>query len=147
MNSRYRYLTVFLVLILMGCNPSPAAQVNAPQEDLDAIRQTTLDYIEGWYEGNAARMERSLHPDLVKRTIRDNQLVTVGAEEMVNYTRAGAGKAYQGDKKFSVTILGVYNDIATVRADSPEYVDYLQIGKVNGKWVILDALWTGKQSK
>jgi len=31
--------------------------------DADLIKQTALDYIEGWYEGNAERMERALHPE------------------------------------------------------------------------------------
>jgi hypothetical protein len=36
------------------------------------IRQTTLDYIEGWYNGDPERMERSLHPDLAKRIVVPN---------------------------------------------------------------------------
>ncbi len=32
--------------------------------DREAITATALDYAEGWYEGNAERMERALHPDL-----------------------------------------------------------------------------------
>lgn len=35
--------------------------------DETAIRQTLLDYIEGFYDGDAARMESSLHPELAKR--------------------------------------------------------------------------------
>jgi hypothetical protein len=31
--------------------------------DSAAIRATALDYVEGWYAGDAARMEKSLHPD------------------------------------------------------------------------------------
>jgi hypothetical protein len=27
-----------------------------------------LDYYEGWFDGDAARMERALHPELVKRS-------------------------------------------------------------------------------
>ena len=34
----------------------------------DAIRNTVLDYFEGWFEGDIVRMDRALHPDLVKRT-------------------------------------------------------------------------------
>jgi hypothetical protein len=115
-------------------------------EDLAAIQQTALDYIEGWYEGNAERMERSLHPNLVKRTIRENRVDTLSAEEMVSYTRQGGGTAFTGQKKNIVTILDVYNDIATVKAESAEYIDYLHIGKVNGRWVIINVLWTGKPS-
>jgi hypothetical protein len=123
---------------------TPAAQFSASAEDLEAIQQTALDYIEGWYEGNAERMERSLHPNLVKRTIRANRVDTLSAEEMVNYTRQGVGKAFKGQKSNAVTILGVYNDIAAVKVDSAEYIDYLHIGKVNGRWVIINALWAGK---
>jgi hypothetical protein len=63
----------------------------------------------------------------------------------VNYTRQGGGKAFTGLKKNTVTILDVYNDIATVRAESAGYIDYLHIGKVNGEWVIINVLWTVKQ--
>jgi hypothetical protein len=33
----------------------------------DAVRSVVMDYIEGWFEGNAGRMKQALHPDLVKR--------------------------------------------------------------------------------
>ena len=41
----------------------------AGKSDLEAIKQTALDYGQGWYEGNAQRMERALHPDLAKRAL------------------------------------------------------------------------------
>ncbi len=154
MNSRHLCLVIFLGLILISCSSGPAVSPAAPvptipvtasAEDLEAIRQTSLDYIEGWYDGNPERMERSLHPDLVKRIIRSNQVDTLSAEDMVNYTRQGGGKAYTGLKKNTITILDVYNDIATVKAESAGYIDYLHIGKVNGKWVIINVLWTVKQ--
>jgi len=117
-------------------------QFNTTDADLAAIRQTALDYIEGWYEGNAERMERSLHPDLVKRTIQNNQLEMLSAEEMITYTRQGAGKAFTGQKKNTVTILDVYNDIAMVKVESAQFIDYLHIGKVSGRWMIINVLWT-----
>ena len=49
------------------------SQANAQSHsDAVAIKQTALDYIEGWYEGNAERMERALHPELAKRIVRTN---------------------------------------------------------------------------
>ncbi len=56
--TRSLYLALVLVLLLAGALD---AQTSA---DSAAIRQAALDYIEGWYEGNAERMERALHPDL-----------------------------------------------------------------------------------
>ena len=44
------------------------AQVQPTFEDnRAAIVTTALDYIEGFYDGDAVRMERSLHPELAKR--------------------------------------------------------------------------------
>lgn len=37
--------------------------------DATAVKQTCLDYVEGWYEGKAERMERALHPALQKRIV------------------------------------------------------------------------------
>ena len=31
------------------------------------IVATALDYFEGWFDGDAVRMERALHPELAKR--------------------------------------------------------------------------------
>ena len=44
------------------------AQTNSSDDDA-AIKVTALNYIEGWYEGDAARMESALHPELAKRMI------------------------------------------------------------------------------
>lgn len=42
------------------------------QTDADraAIRQAALDYIEGWYAGDAERMTRAVHPELAKRIVQ-----------------------------------------------------------------------------
>lgn len=161
MNSRHFCLTIFLAMILGSCSappPSavptstpvpiptlaPTAPFNASDEDLAAIEQTALDYIEGWYEGNAERMERSLHPDLVKRTIQSSRVETLSAEQMIGFTQQGGGKAFPGEKKNTVTIRDIDNDLATVKVISAEYIDYLQMGKVNGEWVIINILWRHK---
>ncbi|HEY5885229.1 MAG TPA: nuclear transport factor 2 family protein, partial [Pyrinomonadaceae bacterium] len=70
-------------------------QVNAQAtSDAELIKQTALDYIEGWYEANAERMERALHPELAKRIVRTDPkgrsgLGQMGAMTLVQSTRAG----------------------------------------------------------
>ena len=58
-------LTLFVCILNAG-----AQTASVSEADQAAIKQTALDYVEGWYEGNAERMERALHPDLAKRIIR-----------------------------------------------------------------------------
>lgn len=133
------------------------AMVGFPQEKADvekekaAIKQAALDYIEGWYEGNAQRMERALHPDLVKREVNTmptgkDVLFSVSASNMVEFTRAGGGSETPKEKqKNEVIILDVYQNIATAKAISADYVDYLHLAKINRQWKIVNVLWGRKQ--
>jgi hypothetical protein len=72
-----------------------AAQANAP--DTAAIRAVALDYIEGWYTGDADRMARALHPQLVKRILMDKDdgsdtLEEMTADELTAITAGGGGR-------------------------------------------------------
>src|SRR5687768_6669961 len=83
------------ILAAAALAASPAYAQTAA--DSAAIRQTALDYIEGWYEGNAERMERAIHPDLAKRIINTdsrgrNVLGHQSAMTLVLNTRRGGGK-------------------------------------------------------
>lgn len=123
-------------------------QAAAPTPDADAIRQTALDYIEGWYEGNAERMERALHPELAKRIVRrnpqntQNRLDQMSAMSLVQGTRAGGGKSTPKERQQKdVTILDIYENAASVKIIASDWIDYLHMAKFNGRWVIVNVLW------
>jgi hypothetical protein len=114
--------------------------------DSAAIREASLDYIEGWYTGDASRMERALHPELVKRIVNTHprtgsKLVsTMGASQLVAATGAGGGVEAER-KRTDVVILDVFEGVATVRVDAGDWIDYLQLVRWNDRWVILNVLW------
>ena len=119
--------------------------------DSAAIRATALDYAEGWYEGNAERMARALHPELVKRiVVRDTttgktMVQGMGASVLVNSTRHGYGKETPKDRQQKeVTILDIFGNAASAKAVMAEWVDYMQLGKVDGRWLIVNVLWERK---
>jgi hypothetical protein len=119
--------------------------------DSAAIRATALDYAEGWYEGNADRMARALHPELVKRiVVRDTStgktmVQGMGASVLVNSTRHGYGKETPKERQQKeVTILDIFGNAASAKAVMADWVDYLQLGKVDGRWVIVNVLWERK---
>jgi hypothetical protein len=119
--------------------------------DSAAIRATALDYAEGWYEGNAERMARALHPELVKRiVVRDTatgktMVQGMGASVLVNSTRHGYGKETPKDRQQKeVTILDIFGNAASAKAVMADWVDYMQLGKVDGRWVIVNVLWERK---
>ncbi|MFQ5675330.1 MAG: nuclear transport factor 2 family protein [bacterium] len=117
-------------------------------EDSLAVKSASMDYVEGWYQADAERMARSLHPDLAKRAVRKLAksgrpvLSHLSKTTLVEYTRAGGGKDIPKEKLFyDLTILDIYKDIATVKAVSANYVDYIHLAKWHGKWMIVNILW------
>jgi hypothetical protein len=144
-----RKLGLVFVVITLACFAEARAQTAAANTaDAAAIKQTALDYIEGWYEGNAERMERALHPDLAKRIVRTDpksgrsRLDQMSAMGLVQGVRSGYGKETPKEKQQKdVTILDVYENAASVKVIASDWVDYLHIAKYNGRWVIVNVLW------
>jgi hypothetical protein len=139
-----------LTIILLASVFSAASQTDP---DREAIKRTALNYAEGWYEGNADKMESALHPDLAKRIVRTNDkgqsaLGQMTAMSLVQKTRAGSGKQTPlAEQQKDVTILDMLGGAATVKLEMRDWIDYMHIGKFNGKWVIVNVLWDLKPRK
>ena len=117
----------------------------AAEPEAAAIEACARDYIEGWYAGDAARMERSLHPELAKRIVNRGpdgrgELQNMGAMALVQYTRARSGKPDAG-KRADVKILDVFGRTASVRVDAEAWIDYMHLAQVEGRWRIVNVLW------
>ena len=122
--------------------------------DTTAIRATALNYVEGWYEGNADRMTKALHPELVKRiVVRDTttgrtMVQGMGTSVLVNSTRHGYGKETPRERQQKdVSVLDVFGNAASVKAVMADWIDYMHMAKVDGRWVIVNVLWERKPEK
>jgi hypothetical protein len=127
---------------------APTGAVAQAGDDSAAIRAAALDYIEGWYAGNAERMERAVHPELAKRIVRRapasgaSSLGQQSAMTLVQDTRAGGGTRTPPVRQLKdVTILDVYQNAASVRITAADWVDYLHLARWNGSWKIVNVLW------
>ena len=122
--------------------------------DSTAIRSAALDYVEGWYSGDAARMGRALHPELVKRivvndtTTRKSVLQNMGASALVNGTRHGYGKSTPKERQQKeVVILDIFGNAASAKSTMADWIDYMHLAKVDGRWVIVNVLWEQKPDR
>lgn len=138
-------MRLFLCLFLLLAAGAAEAQSAA---DSQAIRTTALDYVEGWYTGNATRMARALHPELVKRIVVSDTvtgksvLQNMGASALINGTRHGYGKTTpQERQQKEVTILDVFQNAASAKSIMADWIDYMHLAKVDGRWVIVNVLW------
>jgi putative lumazine-binding protein len=140
---RQSWVPVVAVAFLAAAAPQRLSAQTAA--DSAAIKATALDYIDGYYTGDAARMERALHPDLAKRIVNTDpqgrsRLGQMSAMSLVQGTRNGGGKE-DAVKREDVKILDIFQNTASVRIDAGTWVDYLHVAKWNGRWVIVNVLW------
>ena len=142
-----RHLLLIGVVAWLGVMLAAAQDDPTAVSDREAITQTMLDYLEGWYDGNAERMARALHPALVKRgLIRFKQtgrmvLNPINAEMMIELSRAGLGKLPPEERKISLSLLDITGDIASVKATSAKFIDYVHLARQEGRWRIVNVLW------
>lgn len=137
-----------LLVLFVSLNfvDSDAAPVTT--EDIREIETIALDYGESWYEGDAERMKRALHPELAKRMVFTDpatgrsRLSDMGALTLIERTAAGGGtNAPVESFESRVVVLDVFENAAVAKVIGPEWVDYLQLAKWNGHWLIVNVLW------
>jgi hypothetical protein len=124
-----------------GSSPSTSS-------DKAAVVGATLDYFEGWFDGDAKRMDRALHPELAKRSLRQvdrdsAELRTVTKEQMVAWTAEGQGKSddSESDRRIDVEVVDIYGNIAGVVVRSAVYREYLHLVRADEGWKVVNALW------
>jgi len=116
-------------------------------DDRAAVVRTALDYFEGWFDGDAARIERALHPELAKRSLGQassgtERLATLTARQMVEATARGEGKREDpGDRHIEVEVEHLHGTIANATVRSAVYVEYLQLVHTRDGWKSVNALW------
>ena len=142
-----KIIEIFIVLSLI----LPVTLFAGEAEDRIEIEKVVLNYVDGWWEGDAEKMDRALHPDLVKRSIYvdretgKSMINNLSKSQMVGYTLAGGGRDKPEDKgEVEVVILGINKNVATVEATSEKFLDYIHLAKWNGEWKIINVLWDWK---
>jgi hypothetical protein len=116
--------------------------------DEAAVVATALDYFEGWFDGDAERMDRALHPGLAKRSMSQVDpdspaLRSITKERMLALTAAGEGKDDDpsGERRIDAEVVDLYGNIASVVVRSAVYREYLHLARTDEGWKIVNALW------
>ncbi len=123
--------------------------MNEPNElEREAVKQAVLDYVEGVYEVDPSRIERSVHPDLAKGGFFKKEgetgynFISMTFAQMIelskNYNKDG--KMPQAAPK-EVIIFDMTDQIATTKLIAWWGIDYMHLAKYEGKWKIVNVLW------
>lgn len=123
-----------------------AGQAQTATDSAD-IKKTAMNYIDGWYTGDADRMAQALHPELAKRMVMPgpkggSYLSQMSAMTLIEGTRAGGGKDTPTDqRREDFRILDIYRGAAVAKVVAANWIDYLQLARWNGQWRIVNVLW------
>lgn len=131
-----------LVLLPVG---AAAQGVDAERE---AVRQAVLDYVEGIYEVNPARIERSVHPELAKRGFFVKKGETAYSSDVMtfqqlvelarNYNKNGR---VPKDAPKEVVVFDISDQTASAKLTAVWSIDYIHLAKYDGKWKFVNVLW------
>jgi putative lumazine-binding protein len=115
--------------------------------DVDQVVAVATDYLTSFYSGSAderaARIARVLHPHLAKRSpshqLDDGTFYEWKLPEMIEIASGSADE--RPKRPYSVRLLDVSGDMASVRTDADWGVDYLHLARMDGEWKIVNVLW------
>lgn len=142
-------IRLLLLILLTLC---PILQTHAQtRADSTAIRQSALDYIEGWYTGDHDRMAQAVHTELVKRIVATHPKTgeqvfrDQDSTALVAATEKGFGsETPEAQRQKDITILDVFEGAASVKIIAADWVDYLHLVKQQDDWQIINVLWEMK---
>ncbi len=114
------------------------------------VKAAILDYVEGIYEVDSTRIERSVHQELRKRgywydtkssAYRDNLDMTY--EQLVHLaaTWNKSGERANADSPKKIDIYDVNDRTASAKLTAEWGIDYFHLAKLDGKWYIMNVLW------
>lgn len=149
MNTLHRQITLSLCFLgaLALCVPVAQAQ---SADDHEGVRAAVVDYLEGLYSADPDRIERSVSPDMVKfgywrQTAEDEYSPSPMSYEQL-YRLAGSWNAdnRQGideDTPRAIEVLDVLDKTAAAKLTAAWGIDYFQLEKIEGRWMIRHVLW------
>ena len=143
---------VLAIVLVLGLGPVVLSQTQGTP-DREAVRQAALDYVEGIYAVQPERIERSVHPTLVKRGFYKKDASTPYVEspmtydQLVNLARTWNKEGKRDTSVKQVTVLDVLDQTAAAKVTTAWGVDYMLLGKFDGTWKITQILWQSPPPK
>ena len=140
---------VALSLLAMASALHAQAPAQQAADSREQVRRAVLDYVEGFYEGDSAKLVRSIRPEVFKYGFWIPRDSTKYQGEQMKWPEFSAyANRVKANKRFApasapkeVTIFEVLDQTASAKLTAYWGVDYLLLAKYDGKWMISHVLW------
>ena len=138
------------VLWLVGMLVLLPALLPAQQNgDRGAVQRAVLDYVEGFYEGDTTKLQRSVWPEVRKYgyskgpQAADYRGTAMPYERFITFAegvRADRNRPPAGAPK-QIEIFDVQDQTPSAKLTAWWGTDYLLLAKMDGRWMITHVLW------
>jgi hypothetical protein len=120
-----------------------------PAADREAVRRAVLDYVEGFYEGDSTRLVSSIRPEFYKYGfywLADSARyagMQMTWQAAMNYARRVKERSNQAPPSAPkvIEIFDVADQTASAKLTAMWGIDYLLLGKFDGRWMITHVMW------
>jgi len=137
---------LFLFVVLAS------TQVNAQKTDKEQVTKACMNYLEGFYEGDTAKLKTSLNSTLhkfgfwkSKKTNKYGEADYMTFEAAIKYAENVKAKKSFPPKNApkKVEVLDIMDKIASAKVTAWWGVDYILLSKHDSGWKIEQVLWQG----
>lgn len=144
-----RTVTILLCILTFSLS-------QAQTTDKEGFKKACMNYLEGFYEGDTAKLTASLQPSLNKFGFwKDDNADSYRQVNHMSFEAALAfAKNVKEKKEFpaadapkKVEILDISNTIASVKVTAWWGIDYILLSKRGDKWMIEQVIWEGPLEK
>jgi len=136
-------IAFFIVLVLSVAALTWGSATTSNEKT--AVAAVAQNYMDAYYTADSARMQKTLHPDFHKHTLRTvngrTEISEDTVQSMVEGVRLGSGKEIPpAERVQKIEVLDVYRDAASVKVVTDRWIDYMHLTKLNGEWRVLDVV-------
>jgi hypothetical protein len=124
--------------------------VSIGELEREEVRRAALDYLEGFYEGDTAKLVRAFRTEMFKYGFhRDSTGRYEGSRMTFDEAMAYAKRVRASNRPVNpnwpkqVEIYEVLDQTASAKVTAWWGTDYLLLGKYNGRWQIAHVMWQG----
>lgn len=118
------------------------------EENISPEQRPCFDLIEGWYAGDASKLDPIMHPSFIKKGVLKSpstgETVTASHDKTEFIAAVAAPRDLYPESEWDISVKTVHlaGTIATVEVISRDLIDVCQLGKINGDWQIMNVIWT-----
>ncbi len=139
------FLITACFILSVNCMYAQTAQ------DKKDVEKALLDYIEGFYEGDTAKLTRSIAAHFIKYGFwKDDKTAKYGGEgmsyeAMISYANniKARNRQQPATAVKKVEVFDVQESVASGKVTAWWGIDYILLEKTNNKWMIRNVLWQG----